>query len=345
MSLPSTVRRSVFRTPPDPAAVRALVDFCHCIALAYIRREARSTRYSLVSHFGLCIEDLALDCIADLFERDRDGHFVQIMEYLEARKWSTLAPPDLESALRRLVFSKVNDGFFRRHREADPNLSRIIRNLKLAAQDHSDLRLQRHQGEQWLLRPADEASMENPLAPPALLKGYLVARLDGTSNIPNTLTALDRFTRDHTYYVPGYPLTQFAQLVRAAFRHLHPAISEQVPARHDEALDREDRLGVIQYVVKAVREDMHSSYVGRGKVSAQTFDAYLEGIRNVLVSHFVDPHQAEDSFFDALQDPLPNLEPDVYRNEHRHRFEYLMKKARPQFVNEMRRAYAVGESS
>lgn len=338
------VRQSVFQNPPDPTAVRRLVDFCHRLARVYICREARNTKYSLVAHFGLSIDDLALDCIADLFERSDDGQFVQLVEYLDGSGWETMSKNELRCALRRLVFSKVNDGFFRRHREADPNLARIIRNVKLAVRSHATLRLKRHLGDRWLFTVTKgDASTDLPKAPPSVLKNYLVTWMNGTSNIPHTVEALCAFADDHPDYMPGYPLTQFAQLVQTAFVHLHPETNGTESTNVMAELNREDTLAVIKQVVQTVKKDMYDSYVGRGKVSEETFKAYFFAIENLLVSRYVEPNREEPSFYEALQDHLPDLEHDAYRSEHRHRFEYLVKKMRPIFLNEMKRAHYAEE--
>ncbi|MEX0721402.1 MAG: hypothetical protein WD059_12090 [Balneolaceae bacterium] len=74
------------------------------------------------------IDDLALDCIADLFGREGDC-LTEIESYFPKEQLSELKESEVAIKLRRLVFSKVNEGLFRNYRSFDPSLSKIIRNI------------------------------------------------------------------------------------------------------------------------------------------------------------------------------------------------------------------------
>ena len=103
---------------PDRHAVNSLVERCFKMALAYLHHRLR--KGSLTDHqFGISNEDLALDCIAELYQRDEQGAFIVITQYFENLDWRTQSEDALAVALRRLVFSKVNEGLFRSYREED----------------------------------------------------------------------------------------------------------------------------------------------------------------------------------------------------------------------------------
>ncbi len=60
---------SVLQAFPSPDAVNAFVHLCHKIALAYLRTKFSSNKY-VENRFGINIDDLAFDVIADIFARE-----------------------------------------------------------------------------------------------------------------------------------------------------------------------------------------------------------------------------------------------------------------------------------
>src|SRR5271169_1856494 len=107
-----------------------LIGVSHSLAASFLANKA--TTESLISVYDLTTSDLAYDCIADLFQEDGDGKYRQLQAYFAGLSISTSHDEEILAHLRRLVFSKVNQSIFRLYSEADPSLSKILRNIKLA---------------------------------------------------------------------------------------------------------------------------------------------------------------------------------------------------------------------
>ncbi|MEM6334917.1 MAG: hypothetical protein AAF752_00020 [Bacteroidota bacterium] len=325
---------SVIGDQPDRVAVRDLVEESHKFAMAYLWKKVRQQRL-LTDMFRLSVEDLALDCIADLFQRDEEGRFNQIATYFESVKWEDLDEAGLQIALRRLVFSKVNEGLFRRYREADPSLAKIIRNLKNAAKGSDQVYLDRQRRELMIVAETGDAEQETlPTAPVDVLESHLIAYLSSSDcdSLKQVVAGFVDFVACNPYYGNAFPVSDFAQVVRAAFVHLGEAVEDR---------DEETFLpGVVQQridlVVEAVQADMRASYVGKGKVSSTTYETYFLAVRDVLASQFANDADEVDSYLDALQIYMPDLEKPEYRTHHRHVFEYLVKLSRSRFIEHMR---------
>ena len=126
--MPSTFRSIIQKVVADSTvrpAVIEIVALFHHIALVYLRHKDAAGGLKL-ANLGLSVEDLALDCIAGLFERDQAGRFPVLARYYEEIQWQTLDEVTLSGATRRLVFSAVNQELYRNYREADPTLHRIV---------------------------------------------------------------------------------------------------------------------------------------------------------------------------------------------------------------------------
>ena len=194
---------STLSDQPSRAAVNELVDECYRLALAYLQKKARSG-YLLPHLFGLTLEDLALDCFADLFQRDENGSFKLLRQYFRTVEWEEMNDNDVYIVLRRLIFSKVNEGLFRRYREADPTLAKIIRNIKDAVKADEELTLTRHNGSSWLIVSKNESDLNNqPIAPVEVLEAHLIAHLCRSASSHELVSSFVGFIKEHPYYRNG----------------------------------------------------------------------------------------------------------------------------------------------
>lgn len=315
---------------PDRAAVNELVDECYRLALAYLQKKARSG-YLLPHLFGLSLEDLALDCFADLFQRDDEGQFNLLHSYFRSVEWESLNDPDVYIVLRRLIFSKVNEGLFRRYREADPTLAKIIRNIKDAVKADERLQMTRYNGSAWLVVGEHEDDKNNlPIAPVEILEAHLIAHLCRSASSHELVSSFVAFLGEHPYYGNAYPVTGFAQAIRAAYVHVGEANEgiEEV----EQILRPDEVEQAIQHATKKVQTVMHDSYVKKGKVCMSTFETYFQTVRDILTSQFVRDARPVGSYFDALQHYIPGLSRGSYSQEHRNILEYITKLSRSQLL-------------
>ena len=321
---------STLSDQPDRAAVNELVDECYRLALAYLQKKARSG-YLLPHLFGLTLEDLALDCFADLFQRNEDGSFKLLKQYFRTIEWEEMNDQDVYIVLRRLIFSKVNEGLFRRYREADPTLAKIIRNIKDAVKADDDLYLTRYNGSSWLVVGRDEPEINNrPIAPVEVIEAHLIAYLCRSASSHELVSSFVGFIKEQPYYCNGYPVTGFAQAIRAAYVHVgETSAGVEEP---EQVLRREEVEQAIHHATQKVQKVMHDSYVKKGKVGLNTFETYFQTVRDILTSQFVRDAMPVGSYFDALQNYIPGLSRGSYSQEHRNILEYITKLSRSQLL-------------
>ena len=308
-------------------AVNELVHTCYKMSLAYLHHRLR--RGSLVDHqFGISNEDLALDCIAELFQRDDAGRFPVLEQYFEPLRWEALTEEALQIALRRLVFSKVNENLFRSYREEDPNLAKIIRNIKEAVKHEQGVSLVRHQESSWVVAGSPDTPVDgNPLAPPEILESHLLSVLCSTSNTYTAVASFAAFVEEHPYYCNGYPLSAFARALRTAFAGRRVLEDEKVPVFEPVEVE-----SAIQRAVSYVRAALHETYVRGGKLSQRLFETYLSAVKTVLQATFTLTEEHVESQYDALSTLLPGLSKDAYMAEHRNILQYLFKLSRSRMV-------------
>lgn len=328
---------SVLSPKPDRHAVTHLVTCCHRFALAYLYKKVR--RGDLPGHAsGLSVDDLAMDCIAEIFQRNESGAFCVLQIYFQNYNPLHATDIDVQVALRRLVFSKVNETLFRLYHETDPNLAKIIRNVKDAAKADPRFHLVRHHSKQWLVvlppqAPETEALAAitaRPMAPPELLEIYFGSHFGQHDRVRELTQLFVAFVEIHPQYAHAYPVTAFSQAIRASYARTHTASD----THEDNPFYAFEITNAIQIVTDQLEASKWPSYVGRGKVSDTLFSIYFETIRDIIAAQYLDDVELT-SYYTALQKYLPDLSEEDYRVSHRNILEYLAKLARAHFINYM----------
>lgn len=313
-------------------AVEVLVDQSHRFACAYLKHKVAHGRLQ-PEHFGLSLDDLALDCVAELFRRDDAGRLVHLVDYFTSTAWERKSNETLHITLRRLVFSKVNEELFRRYRNHDPALSRLIRNVKNAVKETAGWSLVRYGSVLWMV--ADEAVHREgqPTVPPEILEAHLVPHVRASKAMPDIVASFVELIQGHRLYRPAYPVTQFAQVVQQALKRLAHAPDDT----HREEMFREEEVArAIAQAVRDVRTRMYDTYVGQGKLDADTFELYVRVTHDILQDQFKDSSLPPRSYFDVCHAHRPGLSKATYRQVHRHIVEYLVKQARDALIAYLR---------
>ena len=350
---------------PTPRATRRVVRHCHQIARATLRQQQRtgSLREDVL---GEDAGDLAMDAIAELFERDDQGRFSELRAYFGGQLAAGRSEQEVEEKLRRLVQSAVTDWLFEAYRAADRSLSNQIRALKRAVGRREDARLQRRGTVQWVELATGETSTgetstgetadENasraedlPKDPSRLgrrrpgrpmplqvLEAHLTGAVAEAGSTGDLLEKALSALREHPVYEAAYPLTRLAQAMRSArvrvqavTEHSGTSVSPEEPLLRPGETQR-----YIDETLRALQAEKRETYVGQSKLTEETYVAYFRALRDRLEARFVPPGDPEMTHYEALSGHLP-LGKDEYREEHRSMFEYLERQAREKLVGRL----------
>lgn len=299
------------------------------MAMAYLHTKARMGSLDPV-RFGMTLEDMATDAVADLFARDENGRFVELCNYFAGSMqggFDRMSEADAEIALRRLVFGKVNERLFRSYKENDPNLGKVIRNIKDAAAASGRCRLERLAGRQWIVF-GDELAGDLPVAPTDIVEAYVTSALGRLGQTGEAIDALERFLDYHPYYRNGYPVSALAKIIRSAFIRLGAAGFDEAAPADDESFSGPEVQNAIDAAIDHVRAKTYATYVATAKVDVATFEVYMRTVSDVLASEFVHGTSSQNSHYDFMAMHRPALSKADYRRRHRNRVEYMVKLAR-----------------
>jgi hypothetical protein len=324
---------SVLKVPPSQADATALVDLFHKIALAYLRTKSISGRFD-ATRFGLTLDDLAYDAIADLFARDDAGIYSAIRSFVERiGPLESLSDDDLILRVRRLVFGAVNQQVFRLYGSFDPSLAKVIRNIKLALKHHPVVTVQEQHGEAMIF-PNDRQFLNQdlPVMAPEFLLPELYDRISATSKLKDMLSALGAVLCEQQSYRKAIPLVEFAILVRTMYASNLEVQTETSPEAtlSDNEIER-----MINKSVALIKETTAAAYVSKRKLTEEDLRAHLDAVRDILSAEFIGengqskyPAGQSASYYQIIMTHMKSLTPELYRSRHRVILEYFAKLAR-----------------
>jgi len=325
----------IVQSNPDKDVVKKFATLCHQIAVIYVKKKISSGLLSM-HKVQLTIEDFSWDCIAELFEMDERRNFVELQKYFYRYEIDDLKREELVSTLRRLVFSKVNDGIFRNFRTIDPSLGKIIRNVKRVAKEEGSFSIIRHRDISMIQFGNDEYEC-NPQMPFEFLKIKLFAQSRGNENISQIMDHLLKIFKCQNNYSRRYSIVNLARAIRYLYAKLgerEVAVDKQVDDT-SKSLMHSEMSDFIQRSIRQLKDRMYPKYVETSKLDEHIFKIYFKSIEDILKDAFINPGK-DESYFYHLKMNLGCISKEEYRNTHRQYLEYLVKLVRNDLLMEMR---------
>jgi hypothetical protein len=338
-----------------PEETRTVVAVCHRLARAYLRTTYVTNR----ALAGLTLEDQAMDAIADLFERS--GQRFPVLEAYVTKSADAvraMSHDEIVERLRPLVHGVVTDRMFESNGEVDASLSRLIRSVKRAVKQAPKGDLQRSMNTLHLtvVPRQDAGRIEHPSVTgrsrPTISVERLAARLAPAvrqgAQVPDLVAAAIDLLDAHPYYAPSVPVTALALAVRAAAVEVELSTagpgkvgsgSPATPSRSVSHLVASDIERLIDETIASIRSKKRSYYVGQKNLAENLYASYFSAIRTYLEARYLPPADPALTQHEALRLHCPDITRDVYRENHRSTFEYLVRMVRDAFLETVQRVH------
>lgn len=322
---------SILQPFPHPNAVNEFVQLCHKMAIAYLRTKILSNRYS-ENRFGINLNDLALDVIADIFARDNNCKFVQIHKYFKQfGNISVISDDELFAGLRRLVLGSTNVRFFQIYGELDDALSKIIRNIKLTLKKHSSVITFVHNGENFIApRNTENLLLDLPSIPIEILSPEFYDLVSSKSSLRDMLTAIGDILDGQKNYKKIVSLIEVALLIQEAYATdcINKMRSEEVSP--EQMIFNDQIKSIAQEVVSSLKTQYSSRYVEKEKLSKTEIAAIFKTTEEILINQFCLDDGDPATYYNTLYKRMKNLDKEIYAVKYRVILEYLTKIAKNQ---------------
>jgi hypothetical protein len=316
----------------QPNQLNRLIVLSHTIAHSFLAKKGASR--VLTSVYGMNVADLAYDCIADLFQKDRDGNYIQLQAYFNGLPITTIREEELLAYLRRLVFSKVNQGIYRLYSEVDPSLAKILRNIKIAITTLKNFTEIERFGEPCIY-PCLCDTLENyPVLGHEDLMGRFAPQTIGREKIPELLAKLSVFIREQDEYCRILPFVSVGLLFRSIYTQRQD--SPVMVADADAQMMDHDTKSIINDACSNIRKLHEAEYVGRKNISAEMFGNYVHVLSEALCEKYIAKDGFDFSLYESLKKLSPGLSVEEYKTTHRNKIEYLLKMVNKEVIKQLK---------
>lgn len=295
------------------------------------------------------LEDLAVDCIAELFSGDGEGNFPQLIRYYHPKfeEDEHLTDADVLILTRRLVVRKTKQELSRIFRERDPEGAKIVRNIKVAIRTSEKLQIFADLGKEFVFYKnglelhendivdtdaiAEYLRRKNPPIPEDILHTRFIDIYNPSDSVSSSIRKLLKTVHEFQDYQNFLPVDTIVKLIRRVkFNAVKERLSadEIVPTPLD-MLEVKEIESYIDVVMEKVEGKINSQYLRSNKLDQERAEIYAKALRDVLN----DLIQKKDnsSYFRNLRHYLPELTQREYRQNERSVFEYLAKVAKKEF--------------
>jgi hypothetical protein len=309
--------RHLVAGPISKSDLRSLLQYAHAVAAELVKLKFRHSP-ALQNHIGLTSEDLAYDCIADLFERDASDTLVHFRAYFSSFNVKQFSEADTLIHFRRLVASAVNQNIVRVFGDSDPSLRKIMRNISLTIGAHKTFEQVERFDETCIVPVECKTNEHLPEFDLESLTSLLVMCVQGDEFVPELLAHLSRGLREQHDFSRIVHLTDVALAFRSVIL-LKQANAASETFNTASNYELED---LIKKSVSIVYEKTGQRYEVRPGGGSEMVRRYFDAVEYVLLSK-VDSNGSIDSLFEGLKRSIPGLTAEAYRAEHRTRMEYF----------------------
>lgn len=316
----------------EERAVNRLCNEFRRISVAYLRTKANTNTF-LLDHLYKNIDDLALDCIADLFGR-QDHCFKGIEDFISREEAEKLSESQIEVKIRQLIFSKVNDGLYRNYKKLDPSLSRIIRNLKRTLDEDKVSRASYDANTGEILTGNVEKKLPN--ISDEILEIKLSSRYAEINNSVDAVQSLVEILDESEAYAPRFKLINYAVILRKVSAYRLENEEEQDQDHPGKKHDNETLKKTLRQCINEEKKHLTKTYVLSDKLSREQLDKYLMAIEDIIIADFIC-EMPREGYFEHVEFHFPELTYDRYRADHRPIVEYITKKLRGRFLSQIRK--------
>lgn len=312
---------------PSRECIHEFVTLAYRLAKAYVHSSRNSGVVESII-FRNQSDDLALDLIADLFERDRDGRFIRIATFFADTNFQKLSDAGLWAETRSLILGQINDALFALYGDADRSLSRIIRNIKRASGRIEDVTVDRRAT--GLVLVVSSESSHRPRITYEELECVIAPSIGDPFHLEDIIRSTCRSVRLSGRWYPEIHLTQFALCLRNARVRQYIPVNNR--ATSGNRLGRQDAAGLIRRSVRRIRKEKMDFYVRTERLTAVEFEHVVSAIELRFLTMSDLDERPISSNFEAIAEIIPDLTESVYRDRYRNIFEYLFQLSRDQLV-------------
>lgn len=270
--------------------------------------------------------DVVIDCLADIFQRDESGIFIKIQQYFEtlASDFESKSDDEILILIRQLIFTQVHNNIIRLHSEADPSLGKVIRNIKISLNKDKCFEQINRFGELFIVPNGCDPLFPNPPLPFEKIQSLFTSEVTIHDNIPEMLRKLQKILIEVEDYQRAVSFILTARMFRDVHIHGWEVEYEEI-TQIDEELQKSEIDEIAEKVSNELKEKMFKKYVTKAKMCEEEFSKCISTIRQILIDNFSNGKPVAASYYEQMKIYMPELSKEQYLGQYRTIIEYLAK--------------------
>lgn len=344
--------RKVIDGSCNSTELTTLIELMKKIAVVYLKYQIKTGKrilnYSL-DFKDTELDELAVDCIAELFARDEYGRFIELIKYYKP-KLENIRDADVLILTRRLVVTRNKEELARRiFCERDPEGWKIVRNVKIAIRKSKELFMFTNHGRKFVFykdgtpsstlvdinKMTEYLRSSKPPIPEDILYVGFIDIYNPVDKIPACVHKLLKMVYEQHEYQNFLPFNTVIRLLRRAFGERFEGSRANIMTPQYELETKE-----LEEHICAVMGIMEKKITKRLQDETRA-TAYFNAIYDILCETLYTRKIRRRVFtcFEALNRYMPDLNAEKYLRDERNLFEYMVKVARTELRKWLMRAY------
>jgi len=317
------------------ADIAKLVHISRAILVSHIRNTL-SSAISLSQKQGVSINDIAIDCIAEVFQQSDDNRFPKLEKYFHSLRNPVSEMPEMEIFLawKALLLKIADSQLAHMYAQFDPTGFKIIRNIKEAISKCDFFDLHKNVNGNVLLTPSyDLFNSLPPIQAEDIINDFLYA-VKEKRNTKDLLKILHDILIEQTIYRKEIKLSEVVKLFKSVFNypldnnHYDEEFSENILAH--SFLDEFELEQICSKVLANIKEKILLNYFVKGKLTASQSEAVYLTIYN-LVFDWRKTGSSNNSLYNYFNENMKINERE-YNLIIKDKIEYLVKLMKKEFL-------------
>lgn len=289
-----------------------VMEISYRIAIKYLHAH-RLNISKLINKEDLTLQELAMDCLVELFLKETDQEETSIQKTFSNWKPAIETEEDCLYFLNRIVASRVEQHIFRLLKEEDPFFSKLLDSVNYIVQTNNFCKI--HFLGKIFITENDSENFEKNFITSDEIEKFPAAIFQNKKTL---LKDLFSYIKDETDFNPAIPLNDLIN--RLKHINFSEYLVNEFVSNENKKLEVNE---IVEEGVKSALKKLNYSYVEKGKLDAderEAFESALKEMANDLSDGGINP-----GLYHYLLPYLPGLSEIDYKTKYHNILEYLLK--------------------
>ena len=332
----NAIIEKICKSIPSERELIFFIDICVRLSKSYLRyKEFKGYKIcETVTDKAVELENLAVDSIGELFERNSEREYIQLRKYFIPYLQSVSSNDEWLILLRRLITSKTEQALFRIFRERDPQTARVIKDIKVTIRRLDQYSLLQDSGKKLIVNKNYERSQSSIEVVNDVLEYQILIRdihsvLRPGDTIPVILKKIFIILDDNQGYPNAIEIGDVAYIIRTYRKSIASQMTiHQLNGKGHifERLVHQDLVQMILTIKKNLFAILDKAYLNTGKLDKTIVDGFKVALADMIED--MTKGNKLDTHYNYIHAALPNIEFEEYDLKLRKKFEYILRQLR-----------------